>query len=188
MANEKSEQAKQAPATLDAHLPKKLADLMASVTEKDLRGPNKEAETLKGTTTTPGVWVYSPATFKFSALASRRLTKCARWSGKTDTQVTRVHARFVGETNTVLIKPADPLDVTAFEVAYYSSASGGVVNLYDLLGPANSTVETGYRQRYDVHLVPKGSPLWPGLVINLGESQERKVDVKKKKGEGSAED
>lgn len=176
-----SEQAKQAPAVIDTQLPKKLADLLSGVTEKDLRGPDPTAETLKGNTTTPGVWVHSPAVFKLSALATRRLIKVARMSGMGDTQVTRVHARLVGDSNTVLIRPADPLDVTAYEVAYYPGASGGVINLYTLLGPARCTVETGYRQRHDVHLIPKGSPLWPGLLVDMDEPKDRKLEPVKKK-------
>jgi hypothetical protein len=89
--------------------------------------------------------------------------------------------RFVGESNVVLIKPAGELDVTAFEVGYYKGAAGGAVNLYDLLGPSRTTVQTGYRQRYDVHLVPKTSSLFPGLLIDLDDPKERKTVTRNKK-------
>lgn len=178
----------QTPAVLDTQLPKKLADLLASVTEKDLRGPATDAETLKGNVTTPGVWVHSPAVFKFSALAQRRLTKVARAASMGDIRVARVHAKFVGNSNTVLIKAADPLDLTAYPVGYYPGAAGGVVNLYTLLGPARATVETGYRQRYDVYMVPKGSPGWPGLLVDMDEPKERKKEPERKKQEPSSTD
>ncbi|HEY3368083.1 MAG TPA: hypothetical protein VGK74_23740 [Symbiobacteriaceae bacterium] len=185
VAPAQGDQPKQTPTILDAQLPKKLADLLSSVTVKDLRGPESAAETLKGNTNTPNVWVYSPAVFKFSSLAQKRLTRVARQAGMQDTQVTRVHAQLIGDSNTVLIKPADALDLTAFENPNYRGVSGGVCNLFDLLGPARCTVETGYRQKYDVHMVPQGSAFWPGLLVDLDDPRERKLLPKRKKKSSS---
>jgi hypothetical protein len=167
--------------TPDAPLPDKLLDLVNNATEQDLRGPQPMAETLKGNTGAPNVWVDSPATFRFSAASNRRLINVARLSGMSDNKVLRVHARFVGDSNVVLIKPAGELDMTAFEVGYYKGAAGGAVNLYDLLGPARTTVQAGYRQRYNVHLVPKTSSLFPGLLIDLDDPKERKTITRNKK-------
>lgn len=165
----------QADQTPDTSLPDKLLELVNNATVEDLRGPQPAAETLKGNTSTPGAWGESPATIKFSAAGGRRLTKVARLAGKPDTKVTRVHARFIGNSNTILIKAADALDLTAIEVNYYKGLPGGAVNLYDLLAPANATIETRYRQRYDVHFVPKSSPLYPGLLIDLDDPKDRRL-------------
>lgn len=166
----------------DMPLPDKLFELVKNATMQDLRGPQPAAETLKGNTSTPGVWVESPAVFKFTAAGGKRLTKVARLSGRADTKVLRIHARFIGASNTVLIKPAGELDLTAFEVTYPKGLPGGAVNLYDLLGPASATVQTRYRQRYDVHFVPKGSELYPGLLIDLDDPKDRRImPVRKRK-------
>ncbi|HYG57730.1 MAG TPA: hypothetical protein VD902_06645 [Symbiobacteriaceae bacterium] len=45
---------------------------------------------------------------------------------------------------------------------------------------AGLTIESGYKERFDVAYVPQGSPLWPGLVIDLSQPWDRRVDAKKK--------
>lgn len=182
MATEKQKPAQgRADQTPDLPLPDKLLELVNNATMQDLRGPQPAAETLKGNTNTPGAWCESPAVFKFNAAGGRRLIRIARLDGKADTKVPRIHARFIGTANTILIKAADALDLTAFEVTYPKGLPGGAVNLYDLLGPAGATVETRYRQLYDVHFVPKSSPLYPGLLIDLEDPKDRRLMPKRKK-------
>jgi hypothetical protein len=60
-------------------------------------------------------------------------------------------------------------------------ASAVFINLISLLGDAGETVETGYRERFEAAYVPKGSPLWPGLVIDLSQPKERRQEPTTKK-------
>jgi hypothetical protein len=42
-------------------------------------------------------------------------------------------------------------------------------------------VDSGYRELYEVNYVPKSSPLWPALMINLGDRRDRRLKPKRSK-------
>ena len=128
------------------------------------------------------------ANLELFAACDRRLTKVVGWAGLNIKRVERVLPSLVRGTELLVIQAAATDDLTAFAVNRYTGSSSIWVNLIDLLSNAGLTVETGYRARYEVAYVPKGSPLWPGLVIDLSQSKERRVESGYKKDEaGSTE-
>jgi len=170
-----------ATAPLSETVSKNMADLLLKAKEADLKGPAHDLEIAKGNAKPPTAWVTAPAKLELSALADRRLSKIASWAGTPVKLVARVHARIVGESKVLLLKPAPDSDRTATPVARYEGNSGAQLNLYDLLASHGLTIATGYRERFDVFYVPQGSALWPGLVIDLGVVKERRAVRGKKK-------
>ncbi|HEY3365777.1 MAG TPA: hypothetical protein VGK74_12040, partial [Symbiobacteriaceae bacterium] len=126
-------------------------------------------------------WVHAPAVVQLSALAYTRLGNVAAMAGLKVKVVPKVQAKIIGKAKVLLLRAAADTDRTAYEVHRYTRSAGGWVNLFELLGSYGLTVETGYRERFDVLYVPKGSPLWPGLMIDLGAPTERRLEPKKKK-------
>ena len=143
---------------------------------------------IKGTAHRPGGWLHAPANLELFAACDRRLTRVAGWAGLNIKRVERVHPSLVRGTELLVIQAAATDDLTAVAVNRYTGSSSIWVNLINLLSNAGLTVETGYRARYVVAYVPKGSPLWPGLVIDLSQSKERRVEsgYKKKKDEAGS--
>jgi len=87
----------------------------------------------------------------------------------------------------LVIQAASADDLTAIAVNRYIGSSSIWINLIDLLGEAGLMVKTGYRERYAAAFVPEGSPLWPGLVIDLSHSKQRRVESGYKKKATPAE-
>lgn len=172
-----------AAADLSETVNKHIADLLLKAKESDLKGPTHDLEIAKGNAKPPTAWVAAPGKLELSALADKRLTRIASWAGMPVKLVPRVHARIVGESKLLLLKPAPDSDRTATPVARYEGNSGSQLNLYDLLASHGLTVATGFRERFDVFYVPQGSDLWPGLVIDLGAVKERRAVPGKKKAE-----
>lgn len=162
-------------------LSKRVLDLLLTATEADLIYAEPQAETVKGTAKPPGGWMHAPAYLQLFALADRRLTTLARASGMSATRVAKVQASLIGDSRLLLLRPAGSQDLTAFPVIRYARRSGAWVNLYDLLGPKGITVESGYRVRFDIAYVPKESLLRPGLVIDLDQPKERRLERPGKK-------
>lgn len=166
-------------------LSQSVLDALMNLTPDQIREIDTSAESVKGTAKPPSVWVHSPARFEFNAASDKRMTRISGWVGMPVTQVSKVKPRHIEGTKLVVINPASENDHTAVEVTRSSSSSSAWVNLWDLLGPVKLTVETGYRVRYNVAYVPKGSPLWPGLVIDLSQPKERKQEPVAKKNSGT---
>lgn len=194
MATEKSkldpaltEKIKQAAAAANEEvLSRTTLETLLHVSPEDLIERNPDREVIKGTAYHSGGWQHAPAQWELFAAADKRLTRVANWAGLNTKRVERVHARLVKGTKLLIIQAASPDDLTAFPVIRYGGSSSIWINLIELLSETGLTVETGYRERYDVAYVPKGSPLWPGLVIDLSQSQERRMEsgFKRKKGQG----
>lgn len=156
-------------------------DALMKATPEDLIAPDPEAEVIKGATKPAHCWQYGPAMMQFGAAADKRLTKVAGWDNKKVKKVPRVHAFLLKGTKLLIIKPAHAEDHTALTVNRYRRSASAVVNLITLLSGAGLTVDTGYRERFDVTFIPRESPLWPGLLIDLGQPKEsRRVTPKKK--------
>jgi hypothetical protein len=171
----------QAPQSVPEALPQHLLDLLARSSLADLRGPAQDAIVQKGNALPASVLVTGPAAFEFSALAIDLLGKVGEDAGLAEKAITRFSAELIGTSKTVLIKAIPGANRTVFELTCDKSGTCSA-NLFKLLGPARLTVASGWRERYDVHMVPKGHPYWPGLLIDLGRHTERlKAPVKKKK-------
>ncbi|HEY3367188.1 MAG TPA: hypothetical protein VGK74_19200 [Symbiobacteriaceae bacterium] len=181
---EKLEEA--AKAALDEVIKKRVMDLVMNATEDDLQGPDQSAEPAKGNTLEATCWVHGPAVVQLSALSYTRLRKIAELDRLKVKDVPKVTAKFIGDTKVLIIRAAAETDRTAYEVHRYKRTAGGWFNLFELLGSHGLTVESGYRERFDVLYVPKGSPLWPGLLIDLGAPKERRLEKKKKKSDSAS--
>jgi hypothetical protein len=168
-----------AAAAKDEVLSKKATEALLNLKEEELISADADAEVIKGNAKRPGCWIHSPAMVELFAAADKRLTRVANWAGMSAKQVAKVHARLVKGTKLVLITPAPVEDLTAIPVHRYGSSA--VFNLVNLLGEAGLTVATGYRERYDVAYVPKESPAWPALVIDLSQQKERRLEPPGKK-------
>lgn len=184
----KADLVRQAAAIKEEVLSQDALSALLKVTADDLVGPNPESEVIKGGAHRSGGWLHAPAHLELFAAADRRLTRVANWAGMTVRQVERVHARMVRNTKLVVLQAASPDDLTAIPVNRYDTSSAWI-NLIQLLGEAGLVVATGYREKYDVAFVPRGSALWPGLVIDLGQPLERRVEPgsrRKKKDKAAA--
>lgn len=158
--------------------PKTMEALLRARPE-DLISADAEAEVIKGNANPSGCWINSPAMVEFFASADKRLTRVANWAGNLVKRVDKIHARLLKGTKLMIITPAQPEDLTAIPINRYGSTA--TFNAVNLLAEAGQTVETGYRERYDVAFVPKNSPLWPALVIDLAQVKERRADSTAKK-------
>lgn len=154
-------------------LPKSTIDALLNTRPEELISANREAEVIKGNANRSGCWITSPGKVEFFAAADRRLTRVAEWDTINVRQVEKVHAHLVPNSKLVIIKAARESDLTAIPVSRYGSSA--MFNLITLLAEHNLTVQTGYKERYDVAYVPRESPLWPALVIDLDDPQERRI-------------
>lgn len=152
-----------------------LTDLLRNAKPEDLVGTTPGAEVRKTTALPSSCWIFSPGNTNLLSVAYGRLVRTA---GANVKYVDRVYARFVKGTKILVILPAPPTDLTAYEVKRYKT-SGAWVNLSGLLMEHRLTVEPGWKERYAVSYIPKGSPLGKGIFINLGEVQERRLTRKK---------
>ncbi|HEY3364663.1 MAG TPA: hypothetical protein VGK74_06390 [Symbiobacteriaceae bacterium] len=170
-----------AAAAKEEILSKSTHDRLMGVTPEDIITQNTETEVIKGTAYPSGCWMHAPAHFELFAAADRRLTRVAGLAGLNVKKVEKVNPKLVKGTKLLVIQAASTNDLTAVPVNRYARQSSIWINFIDLLGDAGLTLETGYREWYDVAFVPEGSPLWPGLVIDLGQPKERRLEKKKKK-------
>lgn len=172
----------QAPAQMEEILPQTITVALNNATPDQLIGATPGAEVIKGNTHGPVAWRHAPALLQFLATADRRLTKVARQSGINVPKVERLHAYLLKGTQLLILKPAPSTDTTAYEVKRFTR-SGAWVNLFPLLGETKYTIETGWKDRFDVAFIPETSPLWPGLIIDLNSPKERRSESKKDKAE-----
>lgn len=176
-----------AAALMEEILDQTVQDALNSARLDQLIGPKPDQEVQKGTAYSSSGWLHSPAQLELLAQADWRLARVANLKRTDDAQINqvdRVEAKLVPGTKLLILRPALDQDLTAAPVNRYAGQSGAWINLFDLLKPAKLTVTTGYRQLYTVSYVPKTSPLWPALVIDLGKPLERRQQPKRKKGEG----
>lgn len=162
-------------------LNRRAMEALLNTKPEDLIAANLDAEVIKGNARRSGCWIHAPGMVEFFAAADKRLTRVADWTTMEVKRVERVHANLVKGTKLVIIKPAPAEDLTAIPVNRYGYSA--TFNLITLLGEAGLTVETGYRERYEVAYIPKESPLWPGLVIDLSQIKERRLEPHAKKSD-----
>jgi hypothetical protein len=170
-------------AAKDVVLNKSALDALMNTKPEDLIAPDSDAEVIKGRAKRSGCWAHSPAMLDLFAAADKRLTRVANWAGMNVKRVEKVHARLIPGTKLVIIKAAPVEDLTAIPVNRYGTAV--TINLISLLAEHGLTVETGYRERYDVAYIPRESPHWPGLVIDLTDVKERRLESESKKEKGA---
>lgn len=153
-------------------------ETLMNVRPEDLVNPNPGAELPKGTARRSSAWVHAPNQIELLTMAQKRLTRLAELKGIN--KVERVHARLVKGTRLVVLQPAAAVDLTAVPVNRWATSSSAWINLYTLLAPEGIMVETGHKERFEVAFVPVGSPLWPGLVIDLTQPRDRRKTASKK--------
>lgn len=153
---------------------------------EDLIAPDPDSEVIKGNARAPGGWIHSPAILDLFASADKRLTRVSDWMGMSVKRVEKVKPNLVRGTKLLILKPAKEGDLTAIPVV--RSGTSVTINLITLLGEHGLTVETGYRERFDIAYLPKESPLWPGLFLDLADVKERRRDSSPKKAAGAQPD
>lgn len=164
-------------------LTKTTADALLNIKPEDMIAPSPDAEVIKGNAYRSGGWLHSPAHLELFAAADKRLLRCAAQMGMPVNRIDRVKAILVRGTKLVVIRPAAEGDLSAIAVSRSPKSSAVMINLVQLLAPAGLTVQMGWRERFEAAYVPKGSPLWPGLVIDLSQPTERRQEPVKKKEE-----
>lgn len=173
-----------AAAAKDEVISKSTLDALMNTRPEDLIAPDAEGEVIKGNARRSGCWLCSPATVELFAAAVKRLNLTGKWAGLESKVVQKVQARLIPGSRVVTIKPVSVDDLTAIPVSRYGHNAS--INLISLLGEHELKVETGWRERYDVAFIPKGSPHWPGLFIDLNEVKERRQDTEPKKAKGTS--
>lgn len=160
-------------------LPSDVLEILTNVKPDQLVTPVPDSEVVKGRAYRSAAWLYGPAMLELMAMADRRLTKVAGLEGSSARRVERVKAMLIKGTKLLVVKAAPADDLTALPVTRYTGGSSAWINLISLLGTAGLTVESNWKELYEVAFVPKSSPLWPGLLINLGERKDRRSTAKK---------
>ncbi len=162
-----------AAAAKDEVLKQSTLDALMNTKPEDLIAPEDNPEVIKGNAKPSGGWISSPAMLEIFAAADKRLTRVAGWAGIQVKRVEKVHARLIPGTKLVVLKAAPGDDFKAIPVV--RNGNNVTINLITLLSsPKNRlTIETGYRERFDINYIPEGSLHWPGLVLDLGDPQER---------------
>lgn len=176
------EQAEQAIAAAKENVfNKRTLEALLNVKPEDLISADSDPEVIKGNAHQSECWIGSPAMVELYAAADKRLTRVAGWMGMPVERVDRVDAKLIKGTKLLVLKPADSNDLSAVVINRYGSTT--VFNLVNLLGEAKLRVPKGYRDRFEVGYAPKESPLWPALVIDLGQRKERRRQGATKKEE-----
>jgi len=150
-----------AAAAMQEVLSKTTLDALLNTSPAEVIKPTPEAETVKGSANRPGGWLYGPAQFGLFANADKRLTRLSAIEGRPLKQVEKVQPELIKGRTVLILRTAPAEDLTAIPVRRYPGQSGAWINLYSLPGPAGLTVQTGYRELYDIAWVPKESPFWP---------------------------
>jgi hypothetical protein len=167
-------------AAMEEVLTQSTVDALMKATPADLVKANPEAEVRKNTEKRSTAWMHAPGNLELLTVAGKRLTRVAKWMGWSAKQVTHLQAEVLKGTRILIIKPAPETDRTAYEIKRYGSEFSGWANIWPLLAEAGLTVESGYKEKYEVNYIPQGSALWPGLVIDMGQRKERRAESHKK--------
>lgn len=175
-----------AAAKMEEILNKTVFDALMQATPEQVIRASPDAEIIKGTARGSIAWRHAPAMIELLAVADKRLTRTANEAGQNVTKVEKVHAFLLKGTKILVLQAAPSNDMTAYPVSRYRS-SGAWINLMSLLGEVGFTGETGWKDRFEVAYVPKGSPFWPGLVIDLSNAKERRRESKKRNVEATTQ-
>ncbi|MFZ5816085.1 MAG: hypothetical protein ACOY93_12370 [Bacillota bacterium] len=168
------------PEPKEEGLTPEVLEALMNTKPQELIAPNANPEVIKGRARRPGGWLQGPALLELFASADRRLTRVAKLDKMDVKRVSRVHARLIPGTKIVILKAARADDLAATPVNRYGRTV--TINLINLLAEHELTVQTGYKERFEIGYIPKGSPHWPGLFLNLADVKERRlVPVKKAK-------
>jgi len=176
-----------APANVpEETLEQSVIDALNNVTRDQLFGPDTEAEAIMGTAYPSSAWVHAPGNVEFLAVSADRLTRVANLEREKHNlplvdYVDRVQGRIVPGTKLLAVMAAPDTDLTATPVKRYNGDSSAWANFGELLASRKLAVDTGYRQLYNVAFVPKTSPLWPALLIDLSKPLDRRQEPKRKK-------
>lgn len=162
-------------------------EILKNVTLADLIAPNAKSDAVKGNANEPGGWLHAPANLELFASADRGLTTVGNLDNIPGKQMERAMAWLVPGTHLLILKGAKAKDLSALPVNRWASASGAWINLFTLLADAGLTVETGWRERYDIAYVEEDSPLYPALVMDLSQPVERRAEPVSKKKSGTAQ-
>ena len=175
----------QAAAQMEEILDQAILDVLNKTTPDQLIGVDPAKDLPKGTAYPASTWIHGPGHVELLAMADERLTRVANMKlAEGEAQVNRVEkviAKLVPGTKILTLRPAPAEDMTAVPVTRYEGQSGAWINLFALLKSANLTVDSGYREMYLVHYMPKSSPLWPALMIDLGARKDRRLEPSRKK-------
>jgi hypothetical protein len=165
-----------AAAASDEVISKSLLDTVLNANPEDLITADPDPEVLKGSARRSGGWVHSPGHLEMFAAAHRRLVRVSNEQGIPGNHIGQVQAFIIPGTRILIIKGAHKNDLTAIPVSRYKGSSGAWINLFHLLAKVGLTVDTGYKEQYDIAYIPKASRLAPGLMIDLSDRKDRQLE------------
>lgn len=171
---------------IEETLEQSAVDALNRVTRDQLLGPDPDAEAIMGTAYSSSAWVHAPGNVELLAVADDRLTRIENIEREKKSlplvnQVDRVIGKIVPGTQLLALMAAPDTNLTATPVRRYDGDSSAWANHSDLLASRKLAVDTGLKQLYHVAYVPKSSPLWPALVIDLSKPLDRRQEPKRKK-------
>jgi hypothetical protein len=134
-------------------------------------------DTAKGNQLGYRAWLHAPAVLQFLSLADRLLTNASELRGRPVTQVNYVQVALAKGQGILYIQPCEELDTDSVPVT--RNGSRVTVNLWNLLGPTELDLPTGYRALYAVDAYDHSS-LGQSIKIDLTLPLERRTQPKRK--------
>jgi hypothetical protein len=126
-------------------------------------------------------WVTGPGMVDLLVEASRLLVKATELTGQLDEKLPWVHVTALRANRCLLVRPTTSADIKKRPVTWRKGQAHFVAS--DVLMDAGFPVETGYKKRYEVHLI-QSSKKGPTVVIDMREPLATKV-LPKPKGKSS---
>jgi hypothetical protein len=157
-------------------------DAVLNVDPNNLITAEPDPDLKKGNAKGSAGWMHGPGNFEMFSIAVRRLVKVSNDQGIQGNRVERVQVFVIPNTKIMVIKGAPANDHTAVEVTRYKGSNSLWINCFNALAKAGLTVDSGWKELYNVVYLPKASPLYPGLGINLDDRRDRQAEpIPKKK-------
>lgn len=122
-------------------------------------------------------WVLGPGRVDLLAEASLLLVQATELQGKLNKELPWVRVTALKAKRCLLIRPTTSDDIRKKAVTWRDGKAHFVAS--DLLIDAGFPVETGYKKRYEVHLLKK-TPKGPTVVIDMREPMATRILPKRK--------
>lgn len=122
-------------------------------------------------------WVTGPGMVELLSEAALLLVKATELKGKLEKELPWVRVSFLEEKRCLLVRPTTSADLRKKKVTWRRGHAFFVAS--DVLIDAGFPVETGYKKRYEVHLLKKTSK-GPTVVIDMREPLATRILPKPK--------
>lgn len=130
-------------------------------------------------------WVTGPGMVDLLVEASGLLVEATELQGKLDEQLAWVHVTALRRKRCLMVRPTTSANVKKRPVTWRRGHAHFVAS--DVLIDAGFPVDTGYKKRYEVHLLKK-TPKGPTVVIDMREPLATKILPKPKRKGKSKKD